>query len=80
MMVGMVFEHYRAREPGGEAIVYRTQWSMPKSHCQWLLAQPGLLPITPTREIDGHFYQHVQTFFRGRVSGADWILYRRASM
>ena len=80
MMVGMVFEHYRAREPGGEAIVYRTQWSMPAGPCEWLLAQPGHLPITPTREIDEQFYQHVQTFFRSRVSGADWILYRRASM
>jgi hypothetical protein len=80
MMVGMVFEHYRASEPGGDSIVYRTQWSMPTGHCEWLLAQPGPLPITPTREIDGQTYQHVQTFFRSSVSGADWILYRRSSM
>ena len=80
MLVGMVFEHYRASEPGGDSIVYRTQWSMPAGHCEWLLAQPARLPVTATREIDGQLYHHVQTFFRSRVSGADWILYRRASM
>lgn len=80
MLVGMVFEYYRAREPGGESIIYRTQWSMPEGHCEWLLAQPAPLPVTATREIDGQLYRHVQTFFRSRVSGADWILYRRASM
>jgi hypothetical protein len=80
MMVGMVFEHYRAKELGGDSIVYRTQWSMPTGHCEWLLSQPGPLPVTTIREIDGQLYRHVQTFFRSRVSGADWILYRRASM
>lgn len=80
MLVGMVFEHYRARESGGDSIVYRTQWSMPAGHCEWLLAQPGPLPVTATREIDGQLYRHVQTLFRSRVSGAHWILYRRTPM
>lgn len=80
MMIGMVFEHYRVGSPEGSLLRYQTQWSMPSGTCEWLLAVSPAGPVPETREIEGHVFRHVETFYRARVSGADWILYRRDSM
>jgi hypothetical protein len=80
MMIGMVFEHYRAGWPDGSLLRYHTQWSMPTGTCEWLLAAPAAGPLAETREIEGRIFRHVRTFHRARVSGTDWILYRRDPM
>ncbi len=80
MMIGMVFEHYRAGWPDGSLLRYQTQWSMPSGTCEWLLAGSSAEVLPEIREIEGRVFRHVETLYRPRVSGTDWILYRRDPM
>ncbi|GAB4173646.1 MAG: hypothetical protein Fur0032_13280 [Terrimicrobiaceae bacterium] len=80
MLVGMVVEDLRGRNPGYQPLHYHPQWASAAIPPRWLIlhTQKGR-PQPPEETVSavGAIYRFEETFPSAPVSGATWQVYRR---
>lgn len=80
MMLGMVVEHYRARDRRFAGVRYLPQWAQRPAPAEWLVLSTQEQPLpdpAPSLVLPDASYRLVAALPAAPVSGTHWILYRR---
>ncbi|MEI7864761.1 MAG: hypothetical protein WCI38_05260 [Chthoniobacterales bacterium] len=82
LMLGLVMEFYRARDPKLGTIRYLPGWIQPSIVPEWVVTHSQEDPAPEPKkslEVNGSSYLLNSTFHAAPVSGAHWFLYRKWS-